>query len=165
MSMFFFNLPHRPINALEDNFACRNHQNYQIMEKSTSSKGLNITLWIVQVILGAMFIMAGGMKSFQPIEELAKMLPWAGAVPSALVRFIGLSELLGGIGLLLPSLLRIMPNLTPMAAWGLALVQVLAAFFHASRSESSVIGMNVVLLLLAVFVAWGRTKKVPIFPK
>ena len=134
------------------------------MEKS-SSKGLHITLWIVQVLLGAMFIMAGGMKSFQPIPELAKMLPWAGAVPSGLVRFIGLSELLGGLGLLLPSLLRILPNLTPLAAWGLALIQVLAALFHISRGESSVIGMNLVLLLLAVFIAWGRTKKVPILPK
>lgn len=134
------------------------------MEKS-SSKGLHITLWIVQVLLGAMFIMAGGMKSFQPIPELAKMLPWAAAVPSALVRFIGLSELLGGLGLLLPSLLRIKPQLTPLAASGLALVQVLAAFFHVSRGETSVIGTNFVLLLLAVFIAWGRTKKVSIYPK
>jgi uncharacterized membrane protein YphA (DoxX/SURF4 family) len=142
----------------------QNRQNYHLMEKS-SSKGLHITLWIVQVLLGAMFIMAGGMKSFQPIPELAKMLPWAGAVPSGLVRFIGLSELLGGLGLLLPSLLRILPNLTPLAAWGLALIQVLAALFHISRGESSVIGMNLVLLLLAVFIAWGRTKKVPILTK
>lgn len=142
----------------------QNRQNYHLMEKS-SSKVLHITLWIVQVLLGAMFIMAGGMKSFQPIPELAKMLPWAGAVPSGLVRFIGLSELLGGLGLLLPSLLRILPNLTPLAAWGLALIQVLAALFHISRGESSVIGMNLVLLLLAVFIAWGRTKKVPILTK
>jgi putative oxidoreductase len=132
---------------------------------TTSNKGLNIALWITQVLLAAMYLMAGSTKLFQPIEEMAKMMPWVAESPAALVRFIGLSELLGGIGLLLPSLLRIQPKLTVYAAIGLATVQVLAAAFHLSRGESSVIGMNFFFLAMAVFVAWGRSKKVPIAPK
>lgn len=135
------------------------------MSTSSPSKGLNIALWVVQVLLAAMYMMAGGNKLFQSIEELSKMLPWATEMPAALVRFIGLSELLGGIGLLLPSILRIKPQLTVYAAIGLVLVQLLAAIFHLSRGESSAIGVNVLFMALAVFVAWGRAKKAPIAAK
>lgn len=128
-------------------------------------KSLSIALWVVQVLLAALYIMAGSSKLFQPIAELAKMLPWATEMPAGVVRFIGLSELLGGIGLLLPSLLRIQPQLTPMAAIGLAVVQLLATGFHISRGETSVIGVNILFMALAVFVAWGRTKKAPIAAK
>jgi hypothetical protein len=86
-------------------------------------------------------------------------------VPEAFVRFIGLSELLGGLGLILPAALRIKPVLTPWAAVGLAVVMVLASGFHVSRGESSVIGMNFILAAVAVFIAWGRFKKAPIYPK
>lgn len=135
------------------------------MSTTSSSKGLNIALWIAQVLLAALFLMAGSTKLFQPIAEIAKTLPWAAEMPAGLVRFIGLSELLGGIGLLLPSMLRIQPKLTVFAAIGLALVQLLAAGFHISRGETSVIGMNFLFLAMAAFVAWGRSKKVPIAPK
>ena len=129
------------------------------------SKALNITLWILQFLLAAMFLMAGFMKISQPIEELSKSLPWAAQVPEGLVRFIGASELLGAIGLILPALLRIKPILTPIAALGIAVVMLFAIFFHGSRGETSVIGMNIILLLIAVFIAWGRFKKAPIAPK
>lgn len=112
-----------------------------------------------------MFLMAGANKLFQSAEELVKMLPWVTSVPSGFVKFIGISELLGGIGLLLPSLLRIKPILTSYAAIGLALVMLFASIFHISRGEYSVIGMNFVLMALALFVAWGRMKKAPISPK
>jgi putative oxidoreductase len=130
-----------------------------------SSKALNVTLWIAQVLLAGMFIMSGFMKVAQPIEQLSQMLPWASEVSSALVRFIGISELLGGIGLILPALLRIKPQLTAWAALGLVGVMIFAAIFHASRGEFSAIGMNVVLALIAAFVAWGRFKKAPIASK
>lgn len=126
---------------------------------------MNIALWIVQSLLAAMFLMAGANKLFQSTEELSKMLPWVTSVPAGLVKFIGISELLGGLGLLLPSLLRIKPILTPYAAIGLSLVMLFASIFHISRGENSVIGMNFVLMALAIFVAWGRTKKAPISPK
>jgi DoxX-like protein len=74
----------------------------------------------------------------------------------ALTRFIGICELLGGLGLLLPALTGILPWLTPLAATGLALIMILAIGFHASRREWSAIGFNSVLLVLAAFVAYGR---------
>lgn len=129
------------------------------------SKALHISLWIAQVILAALFLMAGLTKSTKPIEELSAMMPWAAQVPGALVRFIGISELLGALGLVLPSLLRIRPQLTPLAAWGLAVIMLLAAVYHVVQNEFSVIGMNILLGAVAVFIAWGRSKKVPIFAK
>ena len=136
-----------------------------ITNQRTPSKALNITLWIAQVLLAGMFLMSGFMKVAQPIAELAKMLPWAAQVPGGLVRFIGISEVLGGLGLILPALLRIKPTLTAWAAVGIAVIMILAAAFHASRGENSAIGMNVILALLAAFAAWGRFKKAPIQPK
>ena len=129
------------------------------------SKALHITLWIAQVILAAMFLMSGFMKLSQPIDQLSKMLPWAAQVPEALVRFIGVAEVLGAVGLILPSLLRIQPKLTPIAAVGLALVMLFAVVFHISRGETPMIGMNFILIAIAAFIAWGRFKKAPIAPK
>ncbi len=129
------------------------------------SKALHITLWIAQVLLAAMFLMSGFMKLSQPIDELSKMLPWASQVSESLVRFIGAAEVLGALGLILPSLLRIQPKLTPIAAVALAVVMLLAAIFHISRGETPAIGMNFVLIAIAAFIAWGRFKKAPIAPK
>lgn len=135
------------------------------MANSTTSRGLNIALWVVQSLLAVMFLMAGANKLFQSIPELSKMLPWVTQVPEGMVRFIGISELLGGLGLLLPSILRIKPILTPFSAIGLAVVMLLATFFHISKGETSVIAMPIVFMAMAIFVAWGRTKKAPILPK
>ncbi|MFK7949489.1 MAG: DoxX family protein [Saprospiraceae bacterium] len=135
------------------------------MENQKNNKAINIALWVVQVLLGLMFLMAGATKTFQPMEVLAESLPWVTETSSALVRFIGISELLGGIGLLLPSILRIKPFLTVWAAIGLATIMLFAAIFHGSRGEFSAIGINAVFMALAGFVAWGRSKKAPILPK
>ena len=134
-------------------------------QQQQRSKALHITLWILQVILAAMFLMSGFMKLSQPIDQLSKMLPWAAQVPEALVRFIGVAEVLGAVGLILPSLLRIQPKLTPIAAVGLALVMLFAVVFHISRGETPMIGMNFILIAIAAFIAWGRFKKAPIAPK
>ncbi|MBX3163366.1 MAG: DoxX family protein [Bacteroidetes bacterium] len=128
-------------------------------------KALHISLWIAQVILAAMFLMAGTMKSTQPIEELGKSLPWVNDVSAGLVRFIGISELLGGIGLLLPALLRIKPILTPLAALGLFAIMVFAFVYHITKGEYQALGFNVILAAIAFFIAWGRYKKVPIAAK
>jgi len=130
-----------------------------------NSKALNISLWIAQGLLAAMFLMAGAMKSTQPIEQLATSLPWVKEASTSLVRFIGISEFLGAVGLILPSLLRIQPKLTVYAAIGILTVMTFALVFHISRGETSVIGINIIIGLIAGFVAWGRTKKVPIQPK
>lgn len=132
---------------------------------STPSVGLHRALWGVQILLGLAFLAAGGWKASTPMDELAKALPWVATAPSALIRFIGVSELLGGLGLILPSALRILPRLTPLAGALLALVMVLAAGFHASRGEFDALPANAVLGGLALFVAWGRTKAAPIEAK
>jgi len=128
------------------------------------SKALNISLWVAQILLAGMFIMAGAMKTFTPIEELGANAPWVKEMPN-LVRFIGVSELLGGLGLILPSLLRIKPILTPIAAVGIVIIMILAALYHAKMGEFGSIGFTVVIALLAAFVAWGRFKKAPILPR
>ena len=127
--------------------------------------GLTVTLWVVQVVLAALFGMAGLMKLTQPIDALAASLPWVTSVPEMLVRFIGAAELAGALGLILPSLTRIQPRLTALAALGLAVVMVLASAFHLTRGEASMLPMNLVIGLLALSVAWGRGKAAPITPR
>lgn len=115
-----------------------------------------IALWIVQGLLALLFLFAGIRKAFQPLPAVKKSFPWANHVPAGLTRFIGLSESLGALGLILPAATGILPWLTIAAAIGLALVMLCAALFHASRREFSVIGINVVLLGLSLFVVIGR---------
>lgn len=115
---------------------------------------MNIALWIVQILLGLMFIMVGSMKAFS-YEKAKASLPWVKDSPKGLVTFIGVAELLGGIGLILPYALGIAPILTPIAAFSLAVVMILAAIHHVRRKEQGSI-MNIILLALALFVAFGR---------
>ncbi len=118
---------------------------------------MNTTLWIAQGILAAMFAMAGVMKSTQPIDKLMKSgLNWVERVPVSTVRIIGLSELLGAIGLILPLALSILPILTPIAAVGLAAIMILAVVHHLKYKENKAVVFNAVLFALAVFVAYGR---------
>lgn len=117
---------------------------------------MNIALWIAQVLLGAMFGMAGVMKTFQTAKA-KEMLPWAKERTDGFVRFVGISELLGTLGLFLPILTGILPWLTPLAAVGLAVIQVLAIFsVHLPKKEYNVLPINAVLLAIAVFVVIGR---------
>jgi len=106
---------------------------------------MNIILWIVQILLAVMFLMAGVMKAFQ-YERAKASLFWVKDVPRGLVTFIGICELLGGLGLVLPVLTGILPGLTPLAALGLALIMLFAMIFHATRREPQAIVFNLVLL-------------------
>ena len=128
------------------------------------SKVLKISLWIAQVYLAAMFGMAGVIKTFLSIPEMvAKGITFAPDVPLWLTRFIGIAELSGAIGIILPALTRVAPRLTWMAAAGFAAIQILAIGFHAMRGESAhTLPLNLALLLPAVFVLWGRSVKAPI---
>jgi uncharacterized membrane protein YphA (DoxX/SURF4 family) len=130
-----------------------------------NNKVLNVILWIAQVLMAAMFIMAGASKAFQPIAALAADMPWVNDVSSTMVRFIGVSELLGGIGIILPAILRIKPKLTVSAALGLVAVMIMAAGFHTMRGEYPAIGANAIFAAICGFVAWGRSKKAPILAK
>lgn len=118
---------------------------------------MNTSLWIAQGILALMFLMAGMSKSTQSIEKLLKSgISWADRFPISTVRFIGIAELLGGLGLILPLLLNLYPILTPIAACALGLVMVLAIFHHAKHKESKGMMFNIILLALLSFVAYGR---------
>ena len=117
---------------------------------------MNIALWIVQGILTLMYVMAGVMKAFLTAKA-KEQLPWAKRHPDNFVRFMGTIELLGAIGLVLPLLTGILPWLTPAAALGLVVVQVLAIFAeHIPAKEYKALPFNAFLLLLAAFVAYGR---------
>jgi uncharacterized membrane protein YphA (DoxX/SURF4 family) len=117
---------------------------------------MTIALWIVQVLLAGMFGMAGIMKTFS-VEKVRGMMPWAKDSSTAFIRFIGISELLGGLGMILPIVTGILPWLTPLAALGFIIIQILAIVtVHLPRKEYSSVGMNAVLLVLSVFVIWGH---------
>jgi uncharacterized membrane protein YphA (DoxX/SURF4 family) len=121
-----------------------------------------IVLWVVQGVLALAFLLSGILKGFTPLEGLKKNMAWVGNVPAGLVRLIGIAELLGALGLILPVATGIVPVLTIAAAVGLVLVMLSAAVFHASRKEYSTIGVNAVLLLLAAFIVVGHLVWVPL---
>ena len=106
---------------------------------------MNIALWIAQGLLAAMYLMAGVIKTFQTAKAKEQM-PWAKERSDGFVRFVGVSELLGAFGLILPLVTGILPWLTPLAAIGLTLIQLLAIFTeHLPKKEYNVIPVNVVL--------------------
>lgn len=130
-----------------------------------AKKALNIALWAAQILLAVGFGMAGAMKTFSPLAEIAKTIPWVTSDFMLLVRFIGVSELAGAIGLILPAATRIQPKLTALAGAGLTIVMALASIFHLSRGEVGALPTTLVLGGLAAFVAWGRYNKAPIAPR
>jgi uncharacterized membrane protein YphA (DoxX/SURF4 family) len=129
------------------------------VDTARAPKWLHITLWTVQILLALVFAVTGLMKVTQPIEALAASLA---AVPLPLVRFIGVAELLGAAGLVLPAATRIAPVLTPLAGLGLTLVMLLASLDHVNRGEFTIVVVPVVLGVLSAFVAWGRWRSAPI---
>ena len=130
-------------------------------EKSPTSK-LSIALWVVQFVLAAVFAMAGLPKVSASMAEVAQKFPPMAQFPEPLIRFIGISELAGALGLVFPAITRVMPGLVPLAGAGLALVMLLAMGFHASRGEFQALPTNIVLGGLALFVWWGRSRKAPL---
>jgi uncharacterized membrane protein YphA (DoxX/SURF4 family) len=118
---------------------------------------MNLALWIVAIVLAVVFIASGLMKQFVPKDKLVTSgQGWAQDVSPTNIRLIGLVEVLGAIGLVLPAAVHVAPILGPLAAVGLALVMVGAVVVHARRKEPMNVAVNVVLIALAVFVAWGR---------
>ncbi len=118
---------------------------------------MNIAVWVISGFLALIFGMAGLLKSYQPIDKLLKSgVSWAERFPIPFVRFVGISELLGALGLILPWLFHILPILTPVAASALALVMLLAIFHHIRFKEYKAIPFNGVLMIGALFVAVAR---------
>jgi len=116
---------------------------------------MNIALWIAAGLLAALNLAVGAMKLVQPREKLAESMAWVAHFSDNAVRAIGAFEILGAIGLVLPAVTGIAPILVPLAAAGLALMQVGAAITNA-RYEPNRLPLNIVLILLSLFVAWGR---------
>ena len=131
----------------------------------TRRRGLHAGLWVAQGLLAAAFGLAGLTHATRPIAEISQFAPWTGALPAALVRFIGLAELAGALGLVLPALTRRKPVLTAWAATGLAVVMALACAVHIARGEPQVLPVNLLLGGVAAFIAWGRFRRAPIAPR
>ena len=122
---------------------------------------MNVALWIVQGLLAALFVFAGGMKLVLPIEQMQDPV----ALPGLFLRFIGVCELLGAIGLILPSLLRIRPGLTPLAAAGLIVIMIGAVVLSVIYMGVASALIPLVVGILAAFIAYGRSRLAPIPPK
>src|ERR1700736_3128851 len=118
---------------------------------------MNLALWIVAIVLAVAFAGSGVMKLAVPKDKLVTSgQGWAQDVTPTNIRLIGVVEVLGAAGLILPAVTHIAPILVPLAAVGLVLVMLGAAVVHARRNEAMNIGVNAVLLALAAFVVWGR---------
>ncbi len=118
---------------------------------------MNVVLWIVAGVLAAAFLASGLMKLAQPKKKIVDSgMGWAEDFSDGAVKGIGALEVLGALGLILPAVFDVATVLVPIAATGLALIMLGAAVTHARRKESQMVVVNVVLLLLAAFVAWGR---------
>ena len=131
------------------------HSTSSTVSQAAAGRGLRIGLWSAQIALAIVFALAGGMKVSTPAAELAKMAP-------GFPLFIGIAELAGSIGIILPALTRIAPVLTPLASSGFVIVMASAAVLHLVRGELGELAVVVVLGALACFVAWGRFKRAPI---
>jgi uncharacterized membrane protein YphA (DoxX/SURF4 family) len=119
---------------------------------------MNIALWIIQALLAALFLFAGGTKLVLPIEEMTKEMP----MPGWFLRFIGVAEVLGGVGLVLPWLLRIRPGLTPLAAAGLLIIMIGATVTTLMTGEIAMAMFPLLVGILCVFVAYGRSGHAPL---
>jgi len=118
---------------------------------------MTYALWIVQSLLALLFLFAGGMKLVLPLEQLAGPI----TLPGPLLRFIGVAEALGALGLILPGLLRIWPGLTPLAAAGLVIIMLGAIVLTLVAGLVAVALISLVVGLLAAFVAYGRWRLAP----
>lgn len=124
----------------------------------TTRRPLHYVLWTIQILLALLFIWGGAFKLVAPIEKLAGPV----ALPGLFLRFIGLAELLGGLGLILPAALRIKPILTPLAAAGLVIIMIGATVVTLMGGLGSMALFPLVTGLLAAFIAYGRWRLAPI---
>jgi hypothetical protein len=118
---------------------------------------MTYALWIVQGLLALLFLFAGGMKLVLPLEELTGPMP----LPGLFVRCIGVAEVLGAIGLILPGVLRIRPGLTPLAAAGLVIIMIGATALTVAGGDVAPALIPLLVGLLSAFVAYGRWRLTP----
>ncbi|MGW0478978.1 DoxX family protein [Nonomuraea sp. NPDC003214] len=129
---------------------------------------LNGGLWSLQVLFGFFFAGSGFGKVLlydgALYEAAPRAVAWYAAVPQPLIVFIGVCEVLGGVGLILPTMTRVRPKLTPLAAIGLTLTMFLAAVFHVVRGEYALVPANLLLGAATALIAVGRGKHRPVAP-
>ncbi len=131
--------------------------NIDTISPATISRGKNIGLWVVQILLALFFLMIGGTKlTSTPQMMVQQGMEWAATVPPGLIKFIGVMEVLGAIGLVAPMAFKVKPRLTAWAGLGLATIVILGAGLHASRSEWMPIPFNLLFAALGIFVFKGR---------
>ena len=118
---------------------------------------MDIAYWIIAGALALFYSYAGGTKVVQSKEQLRPMMGWIDTVPMWLVRSIGVAEVLGAIGLVLPPLTGIAPGLAVVAAGGFVVSQILAMALHLSRGEVKETGLNLTLIALSGLAAWLAT--------
>jgi hypothetical protein len=128
------------------------------------SKALNTALFVVQGLLCLTFTGTAVWKVATPLPDLAAMIPWAAEVSRPFFYFTAAADLAGGLGILLPTLTRVQPWLTPLAALGCTALQASAIVFHFSRGEAANTPFNFLLVALSLFVFWGR-RKLPVHPR
>jgi hypothetical protein len=119
---------------------------------------MNVALWIVQGLLAALFLFAGGTKLVLPIEEMTKQMP----MPGWFLRFIGVAEVLGALGLVLPWLLQIRPGLTPLAAAGLMIIMIGATVITILTGDTAMAMFPLLVGIFCVFVVYGRSGRAPL---
>jgi uncharacterized membrane protein len=120
---------------------------------------MNTALWLIQALLAALFLFAGGIKLVTPMEEMMKQMPIP--LPGWFVLFTGVVEVLGAIGLILPRLLGISPGLTPLAATGLVIVMIGATVYTFAAGAVASALIPLVVGILCAFVAYGRWRLSP----
>jgi hypothetical protein len=117
---------------------------------------MNIVIWILQILLAFAAVNHGWLMWSFPKSAQASRMIYMQAIPSGLRHFIAVAEILAAIGLVLPALTGILPWLTPLAAVGIAIIMVSAVIFHILRKEYPNIVLNLILLILATIIAYGR---------
>ena len=122
---------------------------------------MNKLLWVLQVVLGVYFIVVGVMHFVVP-EGLPAQMDWMYALSDTLHTISGIAEILGGLGLILPAVTGIRPELVAYAAFGLALVMVGAAIWHLGRGEATQVVLNVINIAVLAFVGYGRLRLRPL---
>ncbi len=123
---------------------------------------MSVALWIAAGLLAAVNLTVGAMKLVVGRARLAENMAWAGHFSDTSVRAIGALEALAAMGLILPGVLHVAPTLVPLAATGVVVLQIGAAITNVRYDEANRIPINLVLIALAVFVAWGRFGPYPL---
>lgn len=123
---------------------------------------MNTVLWIVTILLAVLTFIPGIVKITAPREKLVENMPWVNDFNQNQLRAIGALEAAAAVGLIVPGIVGIAPILVPLAATGIVLIQLGAVVTHLKRKEGALISINVIMIAMAVFVAWGRFGSYPL---